>query len=178
MVTITGGDKLAAYLADLSKKVQRKSVLKAGFLEGAKYDDGTPVAMVAAIQNFGAPARGIPPRPFMTNAVTEHGEEWGQKLATLLKTADFNAETALTQLGAEVVADIQQAISDLDSPPLSPVTLMLRKMHIGRKNDPITFAEVLEARRRVAAGEDPGGASDKPLVYSGHMRQSVDFEVE
>ncbi len=41
-----------------------KSDLQVGWFESAKYDDGTPVAGVAAIQEFGSAKNRIPPRPF------------------------------------------------------------------------------------------------------------------
>ena len=46
------GSKALEKLADQIKK----SKLEVGFFESAKYPDGTPVAYVAAIQEFGNPA--------------------------------------------------------------------------------------------------------------------------
>lgn len=50
----TGGDALEKYLSNLGRKLNRSDTLKVGFLEGATYPDGTPVAYVAAIQEWGA----------------------------------------------------------------------------------------------------------------------------
>ena len=44
-------------------------VAQIGFPSGQHYPDGTNVAYVAAIQEFGAPAVNIPPRPFMQPTV-------------------------------------------------------------------------------------------------------------
>lgn len=49
----TGGDKLNRALKDLSRKVRNPGTLNVGFLEGATYPDGTPVAYIAAIQEYG-----------------------------------------------------------------------------------------------------------------------------
>lgn len=53
MVALSGGDKLEAALLEIAKKVGEKAELRVGFLEGATYPDGTPVAKIAAIQEFG-----------------------------------------------------------------------------------------------------------------------------
>ena len=72
-VNLKGGAKLKAYLTRLSKKVERSAVLRVGFLEGATYPNGTPVAMIAAIQEFGAPKAGIPPRSYFRPLIAKSG---------------------------------------------------------------------------------------------------------
>ncbi|ATJ91544.1 hypothetical protein HK16_05810 [Acetobacter senegalensis] len=52
-VKIKGGERIRAYLKELEGKVQNAKAVKAGFLEGATYPDGTPVAYIASIQEFG-----------------------------------------------------------------------------------------------------------------------------
>ena len=37
---------------------------------------------------------------------------------------------------------------------------------------------VAKARRRVSAGESTAGVSTKPLVWTGHLLASVDYEVK
>lgn len=63
-VKITGGDKLLTKLKKLQKLGKHR--VTAGFYKEAKYPDGTPVATVAAANNFGTVENGgfIPPRPF------------------------------------------------------------------------------------------------------------------
>jgi hypothetical protein len=54
---MNGGDKLQAYLAKIAGNVAPSGVgptVRVGFLEGKIYPDGTPVAYIAAIQEFGA----------------------------------------------------------------------------------------------------------------------------
>lgn len=177
MVAIRGGDKLQARLAELSKRVSKASEVRVGFLEGATYEDGTPVAMVAAIQNFGAPSRGIPPRPFMSNMVAQNGDRWGDDVAELLPQHGYDAQTVLTLMGEEMKGELRQSIVDTDTPPLSPVTLMLRKMKADDPDLQITGATVGEAARRVKAGESYGDVSSKPLVDTGYMLSRIDSEV-
>lgn len=177
MAAIKGGDKLEKYLRETARKVSRPGTLRVGFLEGATYPDGTSVAMVAAIQNFGTPARGIPPRPFFTDMVRRYRGTWPSDLGKLLKANDMDASKALKIEGQVIAGELQQQIVETMSPSLSPTTLMLRKM---RKDNPdlvVTAATVGEAHARVRAGESYAGVSAKPLVDSGDMLKSVDHEV-
>ncbi|MFT9399734.1 hypothetical protein [Acetobacter sp.] len=62
------------FLAVLAQKTTSPSV-KAGFLAGSQYPDGTPVASIAAVQEFGASIRHgahttlVPARPFLRPAI-------------------------------------------------------------------------------------------------------------
>ena len=103
-------------------------------------------------------------------------DEWGPDIAAILKSDGMSAERALSLMGEQISGQLRDEIVALDSPPLSPVTLMLRMMKIGR-NSPITFDDVIEARRRVKAGEVAKGVSVKPLVDTGALFQGVDYEV-
>jgi hypothetical protein len=173
----SGGDRLRNYLADIGARVASASQVSIGFLEGATEADGASVAMIAAIQEFGAPKVGIPPRPFFRTMIRAKKGEWGDALAGLLKSNDYDSDRSLAQAGEAIAGQLRQSIVDTVAPPLSPVTLMLREM---RHKDPdlrVTGRTVGEAAARVAAGEDFSGASTKPLVDSGTMLKSVDYEV-
>lgn len=176
-VTLSGGDKLEKALADIASKIAKGGTLRVGFLEDAKYPDGTPVAMVAAIQNFGAPAKGIPPRPFFNKFITDNSDKWGDALGRLLALHDFDVEKALNLMGMGMVGQLQTAIRDTNAPPLSKVTLLLRERFSDHAN--IEFEDVLQAWQDIAAGVEPtiSGTGAKPLVWTGHMQNSVDYEV-
>lgn len=151
MVGLSGGDKLDARLREFADKVARPATLRVGFLEGATYPDGTPVALVAAVQNFGSPAQGIPPRPFFTNMIAEKKDRWGDQLANLLKMNDWDAKKALYLMGAGIAVQLRDSINQMNSPPLAPETI----------------------RRK---GGTPTAA--KPLIDTGHMFQSVEYEID
>ena len=123
MATITGGDKLATILRALVEKSTNASSVKVGFLSGASYPDGTPVAMVAAVQNFGAPRAGIPPRPFFSNMIAEKSPEWGPALGALLIDNEFDAFRALQLAGEGISGQLVQSIQDTNSPPLAQSTI-------------------------------------------------------
>lgn len=176
MAKMTGGAKMDAFLRDMEKKITRPAMLRVGFPEGAQEPDGTSTAMVAAIQNFGSPAMGIPPRPFFTNMIRRYRGTWPPLMAKALKANDMDATKALDAVGGVIAGELRQQLRETMTPPLSPVTLMLRSMRIGKTDEPVTFAMVQEARARVAAGEQPKGLSatgSRPLVYSGSMLASI-----
>lgn len=176
MVDIRGGDRLERKLAEMAVKLAKPGTLKVGFLAGARYPDGTSVASIAAIQNYGAPRARIPARPFFSNMVAEKQKDWPKTLANLLKTYDVNV--ALQLMGEVIQSQLQKSIIDTFAPPLSPVTLMLRKMKADNPNLIVTGRTVGEAAARVAAGASYSGVSTKPLVASGQLLNSVAYKVE
>ena len=147
MVAIKGGSALEKRLNELAAKVTKPANLSVGFLQNSTYPDGTSVPMVAAIQEFGAPARKIPPRPFFRNMIADKSPGWGDAIANLLKANDYDATRTMQQTGVGIKGQLQQSIVDTNAPALSPAT-------VARKG------------------------SEKPLVDTGHMLNSVDFKVE
>lgn len=178
MAKISGGKKLKAALDKIAVSLGKGGTVKVGFLAGATYPNGTPVAMVAAIQNFGAPKVGIPPRPFFSNMVKDKSPGWPDAIALNLKATDYNVEQTLGLVGAGIEGQLQQSIIDTNTPALSPVTVMLRGMKSNNSSLVVTGATVAEARRRVALGMTNYGASTKPLVDDGHMLNSTGNEVK
>lgn len=144
---ISGGDKLQKRLDEIAAKLKKGGRVKVGFLEGATYPDGTSVAMVAAIQEFGAPAAGIPPRPFFRNMITAKSPEWPNAVENLVKVNDYDTDKVLGQMGAGIAGQLRQSVVDTNDPPNAPSTIKSK------------------------------GAT-KPLVDTGHMLNSIDFEVE
>jgi len=173
---LSGGDKLTAKLAELSKNITKASEVRVGFLEGSTEADGTSVATIGAWQEFGT--KTIPQRPYFRTMIAEHSGEWGDVLAKVLAHNGMDAENALEQMGVYIGDQLQESIIDTMEPPLSPITLMLRKMRSEDQSLVVTGKTVGEAAARVAAGEDPGDVSTKPLVDSGTLLRSVAYQVD
>lgn len=123
MPTVSGGEKLEARLKALADKVSNPATLRVGFLEGATYPDGTSVALVAAVQNFGSPSRGIPPRPFFSNMIAQNKDTWGERLAAILKAQNMDAKRALELMGAGIAGQLRESIVNTNAPPLAPATI-------------------------------------------------------
>jgi hypothetical protein len=102
---------------------------------------------------------------------------WSAQLGEILKTTDMDGPKALALMGEGIKGQLQESIIATNSPPLSEITLMLRKMQADDPDLMVTGKVVGEAARRVAAGESSAGVSIKPLIYSGHLLNSVDYVV-
>jgi hypothetical protein len=123
MVTIKGGSALEKRLSELAAKVSRPANLSVGFIENSTYPDGASVPMVAAIQEFGAPARKIPPRPYFRNMIADKSPGWGDAIAAVLKANGYDATRTMEQVGAGIKGQLQQSIVDTNAPALSPATV-------------------------------------------------------
>jgi hypothetical protein len=174
---IQGGDKLEKALASIAGKMHGS--VKVGFLEGATYPDGTPVAAVAFWNEYGHGGRfPAPPRPFFRNTIAAKASEWGDRLAKAAKYYNYDGAKVFGLMGQTMVEDIQEGIQGFDGPELSKTTLMLRSMY-GNNPQEIRARDVLAAQELVAEGHaGAGGSQAKPLIWTGHMQSSVDYEVE
>ena len=123
MTTIRGGEKFEAAMAELASKLARHATLKVGFLENATYPDGKPVAMIAAINEYGAPSRGQPARPFFRRMINAKQGEWPEAIAGVLKDNGNDVEKSLEIAGAAIAGQLRQSIVDLVDPPLAPSTI-------------------------------------------------------
>lgn len=165
-------------LAELNSKE-----IRVGFFDTAKYPDGTPIAYVAAIQEFGH--KSIPPRPFMRPAENKNKSKWAKQIAQGIKAAmggEITIEQALEQVALGAAGDVKKAIKAVNSPPLSLLTLLLRKhkkdpdgeriggKFIGKKAGEIGF---MGPRPKSDKSMSISGVSTKPLVDTGMMIQAV-----
>lgn len=142
-------DKILDALNNIASNLSDKQ-LKVGFIDGATYPDGTPVAMVAATNEYGNPANNQPPRPFFRNAIAEHESEWLEAITRGLQKG-VPLDDVLAVVGEKAVGDVVQSIATLMDPPLSPATIASRK--------------------------SKGNASTKPLVDTKVMIRDVHYEV-
>ena len=128
MVTITGDRKVQDRLQEIADLLGNGGGVRIGFLENATYPGGTPVAMIAAIQNFGAPRAGIPPRPFFSNMIADKSDEWPSAIANLLPANNYDVERVLALAGEAIAGQLRQSIVDTNAPPLAESTIA-RKGH-------------------------------------------------
>lgn len=160
-------DRIPEQFADQEAKV--------GWFPTAKYEDGTPVAYVALIQEKGAPEVGIPARPFMGPAVEAHKEEWVQGISSGVQAVVRGTATAqdvLEAVGLAAVGDIQSQIETGAHQPLSPTTILLRKW--AREGRTITGKVVGEAAAAVAAHPELiQGVNADPLRDTGLMVATI-----
>ena len=129
-----------------------------GFFDTAKYPDGTPVAYVAAIQEFGNPAGNLPARPFFRNAIAKNKQAFADNSRRGVLAAiegRIAPEAMLEQLGMMGSSAVQESITDGSYEPLKQSTL-----------------DTKQSKKRT------DGVSDKPLIDTAQMLQSVSYAVE
>ena len=120
----TGGRKLERFLREAGRG--GVSGVKVGFFSTARYEDGTPVAAVAAWNEFGT--KNIPERPFFRQAIAQMEDG----IANIIK-AGIKAETMVVdhrladQVGAYAQGQIQESITALREPPNSPSTIRAKQ---------------------------------------------------
>jgi hypothetical protein len=144
VASMSGGDRLQAFLDKMPK--DGEPYVKVGFLADATYPDGTNVAAVAAMNEFGVPSHKQPPRPFFRTMISQKSPGWGRAVADLMRANDMKVAKVLDLEGQGIKGQLQQSIVDLVDPPLAPSTVKAK-----------------------------GFAT--PLIDTGHMLASVDYEV-
>ena len=154
---------------------------KVGFFPSAEYEDGTPIAYIAAIQEFGFPAGGIPPRSFIRSTIAEKkGKEWKQLMKNEGKKIILGKSTvaeALEAMALQAEGDMAKTITKITDPPLSPATLQLRKW----KKQGLKVTGTLVARAKILAAKglaDTSGVSTKPLNDTGALLAHLTSTVE
>jgi len=153
---------------------------KVGYHEGVAYEDGTPVAYVATIMEYGAPGQGIPARPTMGPTLDKNHSHYTDQLAKGTKSVlngKLSGEQVIGMVGEECAGDIRKAISEFSGKELSPITVMLRGMKHNNPDLKVSGKIVGEAAERVKDGKTNYGASTKPLVDTGLMLNSCTSEV-
>lgn len=151
--------------------------VRVGVPSGAAEADGTPLAMIAAVHEYGSPSRGIPERPFLRTAIQENAKKYvALNRINLVKVVrgELTVELALGQLGAMATGDVQAKIRDGDFKPLDPKTIAARRR---ARSDGYSASLQRNVSKKEAAG-NPAGPIDSPLIDSGQLRQSISWEIE
>ena len=141
------------WLGKLLKQYQGNEVLAVGFPKARagrlRYPDGTPLLMVAAVNNFGSLNGHVPRRPYMELGADKSHEQTAPMLPGLIRKINALQMTkteALKILGPVAVGQHQAAIVELQDPP--------------------NAASTIERKQ-----------SDNPLIDTGLLRQSITFNV-
>ena len=119
-----GGLKMATTLNHLREAMgSGKLQVRVGFLEGSTCGGGIhgeaegSAPDIAFIQEYGAPAANIPPRPFFRNMITKRSSTWGKTLLNFLKHRKYSAREALMDTGLVMGEQLQISIIQTNDPP-------------------------------------------------------------
>ena len=121
---VRGGKRLKKFARDV-KRAKDGPDVEVGFFATAKYPDGTPVATVAAVNEFGTDDGHIPERPFFRNAIRKGKEPVREVLAENLDHRNGYAldRRTLELVGHQLTAEIKKSIVTLRDPPNKPATI-------------------------------------------------------
>lgn len=117
---LSGADGVMKALEEIARKMGGGEVA-VGFMEGATYPDGTPVAAVAFWNEYGGPGR--PPRPFFRQMIAKESPTWAPKMAKLAKAANYDGPKVLAMMGEDIKGALQQSINDFTTPALAESTV-------------------------------------------------------
>ncbi len=116
-------DKAIEELERIGKQFGRgPNGVKVGLPKGSNdYPDGTSVIMVGTIHEFGSDKMNIPQRSYLRSTVVEKKRDYKdmfRKLSYKIIQGNTTVKKALGIIGLQVQTDVQDKITDLDSPPL------------------------------------------------------------
>ena len=155
-VHVSGGDLPGLRALESRIREANRSVL-VGLPEGAKAEeDGTPVAMIGAVHEFGSPEQNIPERSWLRGGIAR-----GQPKFNRLNRANMalvvlgkkTVEESLGQLGAVAAGEVKREFVVGDFEPIKPATIAARERKLGKK-------------------------STRPLIASGNLRQEITWQLE
>lgn len=181
-VELKGGQTLVRRLEEMAKKVGAGGVLRTGFLENATYPDGTPVALVAATHEFGANI----PHPGGTRYVIGSdgmahfvSNDFVGPVHGVAKphTINIPPRPFFRTMIAEKSKDWPRALGALAKNNDYDIDKTLGQMGEGIKGQLQQSIQKLDGPPLKAATVARKGF-DKPLVDTGHMMNSVDYEVD
>lgn len=135
--------------------------VKVGWFSSSVYPNGTPVALVAAVQELGSPAKNIPPRLGMRATAMRKWGEWKDLMldgAKAILQGRRTADQVMDTMGAKAAGDIAKNIASVWEPPLKEATVKARA-------------------RKLASGVITPSLR-KPLVASSLLINSLTHKVE
>lgn len=147
-----------------------KRLAKVGIPGTAKEpSDGTPLALIGLVNEFGSPAHNIPERPSLIPATKKGKPDFirlNKKNLPLILRDKMTLDKALGQLGAMGQAKVQKEILTGNFVPLKPSTIAARKRRLSSGY-----------RNALAARQGKPLELDKPLVDTGNFVGSFTHQV-
>jgi len=185
---LRGGDKLKKALEDLAKKVGRGGSVSIGFFEGQEYPDGTPIAKVASIQEFGAKVEVEAHEQTLYRSLAKDGSL--NKGGRFVKAEKSNFATTHSVEAHEIIIPprpfMRNTISEYQDRWGDVLAASLKEADYDLSKSLNAMGEVISDQMRDSLDQiEPGNAPstirakgfDKPLVDTGTMRRAISHEV-
>ena len=190
---LSGGEKLKAYLDTISKGLASaggQPSVSVGFLEGSSYPDGTSLPLVAAIQEFGGTIKREPGQVTVFRKMSGDGTHFLRN-GRFVKRRDSNFSTTHATPAYSSTIPPRPYFRNMikQNGPGWPKAIALLL-----KNNEYNAAKVLglvgqlikgQLQQSILSNTPPPNAPStiarkghsRTLVDSGHMVQSVDYEI-
>ena len=119
---VRGGQKLDRLIKEAGRRGPR--AVRFGYIDDAAYDDGTRIADVAAINEFGAPERGIPERPAFRRALQQMLPDLRRELRRGFDARKgYVDRPTVERIGKVAQGQVKASILNLLLPANAPATL-------------------------------------------------------
>lgn len=184
-----GGDKLASKLKEIAERVANARGIRVGFLENSTYSDGTSLPMVAAVQEFGGVVE-----------VPDHQVDIYRKLSVdgdFLRNGRFVKKS---QSNFQTTHDVAAHTINIPARPYfrpmvaehkdewpGQLAVLLKAADYDANVALAQMGELIAGQLRtsilavsspaLAASTIAAKGNSKPLIESGHMLNSIDFEI-
>ena len=170
-----GGDmpglkKLSALMRNANKSVLVG--VPAGPMEETP-EGSVPMAMVAAVHEFGCPERNIPERSFLRGGIRRGTPRFHAVNVDSMKRVllgDMTIAGSLEKLGVVAVGEVKREFTAGEFAPLAPSTIARRMAKISPKR-------IAAHKAKLEAGLTPG-LLFRPLVDTGALRQSITYQLD
>ena len=102
--------KLKAWVSQVKRNAKRKAVVEVGYFEDAQYPDGTPVAFVALLNEYGLGGRAE--RPFFRQALSRADADMALAVRLHADGKRFDALPGLEAAGQRLASEVRASIQD------------------------------------------------------------------
>lgn len=188
--TFSGGEALEAKLREIADKVGKAKTVNVGFMAGATYPDGTPVAYIAYVNEYGGTAK-VPEHDVTVNRSIKADGTFNQNgrfvraekanFSTVHKVEAYTVKTPARPFFRGMIqknkgdwpADLGKIIKATNYDSTAALGLLGKHISEQLQESIRDFASPSNADSTVA-----NKGFDKPLIETSHMLNSVDSEIQ
>lgn len=190
MVILKGGEKMKAALDEMARKLSSPATLKVGFLEGSTYPNGTPVAYVAAINEFGATIDVGAHQTTIFRNINKEGDFLNGGRFVRADKANFASDHDVAAYSIKIPSRpfFRNMIADRSSAWPGQLASILKATDYDVVDSLKKFGKMVseQLQQSILSTKTPpnapstirGKGFDNPLINTSHMLNSVDYEVD
>src|SRR5690625_5893096 len=120
-VSVSGGDRIVQRVRELRDRLDRKNAVLVGVPKGSgNYEDGTKIAVIAAVQEYGSADGRIPERSFLRVPLSAEQKQFVETFRRMVPDVvhgQASTQQMLDMVGSQAVGVVQETISAGINPP-------------------------------------------------------------